>query len=96
MYKRQRLAVALTALTLAAISACSPASSSSTGSSAGTPTVHAPAAKTLTVAATAEPSTLDMTAGPAVAPAQVQLYNVYETLVKIDGDGALQLSLIHI
>jgi len=86
----RRLAVALTALTLAAISACSPASSSSTGSSAGTPTVHAPAAKTLTVAATAEPSTLDMTAGPAVAPAQVQLYNVYETLVKIDGDGALQ------
>lgn len=88
-FSRRRLAVAATALSVAALSACVQGGSPSAGSSASGAGPTA-VTKTLTVAATAEPATLDPTAGAPVAPAQVQLYNVYETLVKIDGDGALQ------
>lgn len=66
----------------------------STACTSSTPPVSpsggAAPAKTLTVAATVEPTTLDMTAAPAVAAGQVQLYNVYETLVKLDSDGELR------
>jgi peptide/nickel transport system substrate-binding protein len=89
---RRAVAVSV-ALALLGLTACTtPAPTPSPGGSASstTTTTAAPAAKTLTIAATAEPSTLDMTALAPVAPAQVQLYNVYETLVKIDGDGKLQ------
>ncbi len=37
-----------------------------------------------------EPPTLDLTASPAAAIPQVLLYNVYETLVKLDETGAIQ------
>ncbi|GAB3703925.1 ABC transporter substrate-binding protein [Mariniluteicoccus flavus] len=46
--------------------------------------------KTLTVGATAQPPTMDPTANDAAAIAQVMLYNVYETLVKMDADGRLR------
>lgn len=87
-----RLAVALSAMVaLLSVTACTtPSQPSPSSSASGSTTSAAPAAKTLTIAATAEPSTLDMTAAAPVAPAQVQLYNVYETLVKIDADGKLQ------
>lgn len=54
----------------------------------GAPTT--PAVKALQIGATAEPSSLDPTASAEVATAQVMLYNVYETLVKLDGEGTLR------
>lgn len=85
----KRFAVMLVGVAALATTACT-APATPTSPSAGSSTSSAPAEKTLIVAATVEPSTLDMTSGAAVAPAQVQLYNVYETLVKIDVEGALQ------
>ncbi len=76
---------ALALLALGSLSACTPGPAPTPGASSSSA-----GGKTLTVAATVEPATLDMTAQAAVAPAQVQLYNVYETLVKIDPDGKLQ------
>lgn len=44
---------------------------------------------TLVIGATAAPATLDLTTNAAAAIPQVLLYNVYETLVKVDDDGSL-------
>ncbi|MGI8456537.1 MAG: ABC transporter substrate-binding protein [Propionibacteriaceae bacterium] len=49
-----------------------------------------PATVTLTVGATAQPPSLDATEQDAAAVAQVMLYNVYQTLVRIDGDGKME------
>lgn len=49
-----------------------------------------PAKKTLTVGATLEPPTLDPSASDAASIPQVFLYNVYETLLKIDNEGKYQ------
>ena len=57
---------------------CSPHSSSSESGN-----------KPVVVAATAAPPTLDITQNAAAAIAQVLLYNVYETLTKIDDNGDL-------
>lgn len=46
--------------------------------------------RTLTVGASAEPPTMDPTANDAAAIPQVLLYNVYETLVKLDSNGELK------
>ncbi|NNG18880.1 ABC transporter substrate-binding protein [Naumannella sp. ID2617S] len=46
--------------------------------------------KTLIVGATAQPPTMDPTANDAAAIPQVLLYNVYETLVKVDSEGKLK------
>lgn len=46
--------------------------------------------KSLVIGATAEPATLDPTAAAAAAGAQAMLYNVYETLVRIDSAGELK------
>lgn len=48
------------------------------------------ASTTLTVGATAQPPTMDPTANDAAAIASVMLYNVYETLVKLDSSGQLK------
>lgn len=48
---------------------------------------------TLTVGATAEPDSMDAWHNPAAAIPQVVLYNVYETLVKVDADGKLKALL---
>lgn len=45
---------------------------------------------TLRIGATAEPPTMDPTVNNAAAIPQVLLYNVYETLVRIDGEGEMQ------
>ena len=44
---------------------------------------------TLVLAMTLEPTGLDPTAGAASAIAEITLYNVYETLVKINGDSSI-------
>ena len=49
-----------------------------------------PTLKTLVVGATAQPPTMDAAANDAAAISQVMLYNVYETLVKLDNDGNIQ------
>lgn len=54
------------------------------------PQTPAPARKTLSVGATLEPPTLDPTVSAAASIPQLLLYNVYETLVKIDGEGNLK------
>ena len=54
-----------------------------------------PAAKTLVIGATAEPTSMDPTADAAAAGSQVMLYNVYETLVKMDSEGQLKPLLAH-
>lgn len=48
------------------------------------------AATTLTIGATAHPPTMDATSNDSAAIPQVLLYNVYETLVKMDSNGELQ------
>lgn len=53
------------------------------GSGSGVP------ANTLVIGATAEPPTLDPTLNNAAAIPQVLLYNVYETLVRVDSQGDL-------
>ena len=46
--------------------------------------------KTLSVGATLEPPTLDPTMSDAASIPQLLLYNVYETLVKMDSDGNIK------
>lgn len=85
--KVRRMAVAALAAVAIALTAC-------TGG--GTPTPSAtggavdPAAKALVIGATAEPGTLDPTATDGAAGTQALLYNVYETLVKLDSEGHLR------
>ncbi len=59
------------------------------------PTTSAPSAdaRSLVIGATAEPATLDPTATDAAAGPQALLYNVYETLVRLDADGDLKALL---
>jgi len=45
---------------------------------------------TLTVGVTLEPGTLDLTTSDAASIPQLLLYNVYETLLKMDSSGAIQ------
>ncbi|MCL2736944.1 MAG: ABC transporter substrate-binding protein [Propionibacteriaceae bacterium] len=47
-------------------------------------------AKTLTVGLTLEPATLDLTTSDAASIPQLLLYNVYETLLKMDSTGAIR------
>jgi peptide/nickel transport system substrate-binding protein len=49
-----------------------------------------PAQQTLVVGASLQPPTLDPTGSDAASIPQVLLYNVYETLLKVDSDGSLQ------
>ncbi len=78
----RRAVVAVAATVAVLLSACT----SGEGPTAAPPT----ASKTLVIGATAEPTTLDPTADAAVAGSQVMLYNVYETLVKVDARGDLK------
>lgn len=80
---RRTVAAAVAALALL-LAAC-------TGEAGPTgPATSPPTAKTLVIGATAEPTTLDPTADAAVAGSQAMLYNVYETLVKVDARGDLK------
>jgi peptide/nickel transport system substrate-binding protein len=61
------------------------------GACAGRPAgPDSPTLKTLTVGATAEPDTLDLTTSDNAAIPQLLLYNVYETLVKLDSEGRVR------
>lgn len=51
------------------------------------PSAPSTPARTLTVGATLEPPTMNPSASPAASIPQVLLYNVYETLVKLDPEG---------
>ncbi len=67
-------------VTVALLSACT-----------GQPTTNTqPPAHTLVVGATLEPPTMNPSASPAASIPQVLLYNVYETLVKMDAEGDLR------
>lgn len=68
------------ALTLT-LAACTPAAS---------PTISETPRRTLSVGATLEPASLDPWHNPAASIPQVLLYNVYETLVKVDSNGAIK------
>jgi len=54
-----------------------------------TPSAGPPPSTELVVGATAIPPTLDATSNDAAAIPQVMLYNVYQTMVKLDSDGKL-------
>ncbi len=77
------------ALALAA-AACtgSPGGASSGGPQL--PQVPQPKKKILQIGATLEPSTMDFTTSDAASIPQVLLYNVYETLVKLDAEGKIR------
>lgn len=76
------LAAAATMVALVATVACTGGAPSPTGSKAPV--------KRLVIGATVEPSSMDPTADAAAAGSQVMLYNVYETLVKMDAAGNLK------
>ncbi|HMQ38704.1 MAG TPA: ABC transporter substrate-binding protein [Micropruina sp.] len=60
-----------------------------TGCVAQSPINTTPQAHTLAVGATLEPPTMNPSASPAASIPQVLLYNVYETLVKMNAEGKL-------
>jgi len=76
---------------LLGVTACSGSSSSggaTSGASGGGGSGTTDA--TVTIGATAEPETLDLTTTPVAAIPQVLLYNVYEGLVKLDNKGDIK------
>ncbi|MGC3993231.1 MAG: ABC transporter substrate-binding protein [Propionicimonas sp.] len=74
---------ALLAIALALVlAACSPTGQSSTGSSEPE--------RTLSIGATLEPASMDPWHNTAASIPQVLLYNVYETLVKVDANGEIK------
>lgn len=80
---------ALLALALTLTACTATPQPSPTGSSSASATGIAPI-KVLNVGATLEPITLDPSTTDGAAIPFVLLYNVYETLVKVDGDNKLQ------
>lgn len=89
--KSTRLVAALAAaLTAALVAACSAGSSTNPPATGGT----GPAGgDSLTVGLVAEPVSLDFTTNDGAAIPQVLLYNVYETLVKLDQNGDIKPAL---
>jgi peptide/nickel transport system substrate-binding protein len=78
----RRLVAVLSALAMLMMVGCT---------TAGTPSE--PPGHTLTIGATSEPDSMDAWHNAAAAIPQVVLYNVYETLVKVDADGKLKALL---
>lgn len=88
-----RTVVALALAAMLALSACtSPAPSPSNPSIPTTPDATTPPTgnRTLKIAATLEPASMDPWHDTAASIPQVLLYNVYETLVKVDNEGHLK------
>lgn len=79
--RRRLLGLAAAAVTLPAIAACT---------SKDLPGQSPEGSRSLTIGAVDEPQTMDLSANAQAAIAQVLLYNVYETLVRIDGEGKLR------
>lgn len=73
-----------------AVVACGDGSTEPLNPDTGAPTSDAALQTELTIAAPLEPPTLDITADSAAAISEVLLYNVLETLVKLDDNGDLQ------
>ncbi|MDX1448508.1 MAG: ABC transporter substrate-binding protein [Acidimicrobiia bacterium] len=98
---RGRLTIGLTALVLAACGGTSgdttttaapttTAAEATTTTAAPTTTAAEVSAQTdVVIGLQLEPPTLDLTSSPAAAIPQVLLYNVYETLVKLEADGSI-------
>ena len=94
---RGRAFAALVAAAALVLTACTaggqqlPAPAPAPSGSTAAPT-EAPAgeARTLVIGATAEPQTLDPTATDAAAGPQALLYNVFETLIRLDSTGKLK------
>ncbi len=94
---RGRAFAALVAAAALVLTACTaggqqpPAPAPAPSGSTAAPT-EAPAgeARTLVIGATAEPQTLDPTATDAAAGPQALLYNVFETLIRLDSAGELK------
>ncbi|TBT84660.1 ABC transporter substrate-binding protein [Propioniciclava sinopodophylli] len=90
---RRTIGAAVAAMALA-LTACTGGGAPTTTPAAPDPGATAtqqPAeTRTLVVGATAEPATLDPTATDAAAGTQALLYNVFETLVRIDAEGHLK------
>ncbi len=82
---RMRGAAASAALVMLAVAACGGSSDDDGDKTSGGDTNAV-----LTVAAEAEPATLDLTTVAAAAIPRLLLYNVYEGLVKLDGKGEIQ------
>ena len=87
---RRRALAAVVATLAVLLTACTAGGTVPTPAAPGASTESPIAPRTLVVGATAEPPTLDPTATDAAAPAQALLYNVYETLVKLDAEGQLK------
>lgn len=73
-----------------ALTACTGGGAAPTASPASSTPPSADANRSLVIGATAEPTSLDPTADAAAAGSQALLYNVYETLVKVDAEGQLR------
>ncbi|MGN6751467.1 MAG: ABC transporter substrate-binding protein [Intrasporangium sp.] len=86
------MAVLAAALTAAVVAACSAGSSTNPGTSGGGGS-GAPGSDALTVGLVAEPVSLDFTTNDGAAIPQALLYNVYETLVKLDQNGDIKPAL---
>ncbi len=85
-FTRRLLLGGTAAMAVTAVSACTtPGSSSSTA-----PQLPQAKKKILAVGATLEPATMDFTTSDAASIPQVLLYNVYETLVKLDSEGRIR------
>ncbi|HEX6443544.1 MAG TPA: ABC transporter substrate-binding protein [Streptosporangiales bacterium] len=82
----RKSAVALAALAVTFLAACSAGSTSSGNKSGGS---QGTANASLSVGLTAEPASLDFTKNDGAAIPQALLYNVYETLVKLDQNGKI-------
>ena len=74
------------ALAIAAAAACTAPG----GSASQAPQLPQPKKKVLSIGATLEPPTMDFTTSDAASIPQVLLYNVYETLVKLDAEGKIR------
>ncbi|HHU39200.1 MAG TPA: ABC transporter substrate-binding protein [Propionibacterium sp.] len=84
------VALALTACTGAGQQAPAPSGAPTAGATSAAPAPAPEETRTLVIGATAEPQTLDPTATDAAAGPQALLYNVYETLVRLDAAGDLK------
>ncbi|WP_342371696.1 ABC transporter substrate-binding protein [Propioniciclava soli] len=87
-FSRRSLPLVAGIIAAATASACSARPSESPAP--GQTSAPGAGGRTLVIGATAEPPTLDPTASPAAAIPQALLYNVYETLLRVDAEGALR------
>ncbi|MPZ67644.1 MAG: ABC transporter substrate-binding protein [Pseudonocardiaceae bacterium] len=86
MSHMRKAAVALTAIAAMSLAACS---AGSTESGKGSDSSQGAANASLNIGLTAEPASLDFTKNDGAAIPQALLYNVYETLVKVDQKGKI-------